>query len=56
VLVEHLRDAANFAAFGPGFLHFFSRRTWLAAAEGPFQLAVEFPITPFVRVFGFEAI
>jgi SAM-dependent methyltransferase len=55
VLVEHLRDAANFAAFGPGFLHFFSRRTWLAAAEGPFRLTAEFSITPFVRVFAFEA-
>lgn len=52
VLVEHVRDAANFLAFGPGFLHFHSpalwRNSWVAA--GLVQ-SDEFPITPFVRVF-----
>jgi SAM-dependent methyltransferase len=52
ILVEHLRDAANFAAYGPGFLHFHSKQTWhadLTAAE--LKIDREFPFTPFVRVF-----
>lgn len=52
VLVEHVRDLANFVAFGPGFLHFHSvgswRRSWSA---GGLKLDDSFRITPFVRVF-----
>jgi SAM-dependent methyltransferase len=52
VVAEHLRDAANFFAFGPGFLHFHSRRTWARCfARTRFDIHSEFPITPFVRVF-----
>jgi SAM-dependent methyltransferase len=52
VVAEHLRDWANFLAFGPGFLHFHSRETW-ARSFSRARLAIqsEFSITPFVRVF-----
>ena len=52
IVAEHLRDCANFAAFGPGFLHFFSRRTWRRCfAQARFVVHREFSITPFVHVF-----
>jgi SAM-dependent methyltransferase len=51
ILVEHLRDSANFLAYGPGFLHFFSERTWNDAfAKAGFFPENRFHITPFVRV------
>ena len=52
VLCEHLRDAWNFAAFGPGFLHFLPRSAWTrVAAESRFDVEREFSITRFVRIF-----
>jgi SAM-dependent methyltransferase len=52
VVAEHLRDWANFFAYGPGFLHFHSRRTWLRCfARHRFDVHREFSITPFVRIF-----
>jgi SAM-dependent methyltransferase len=52
VVVEHLRDWANFLAFGPGFLHFHSRRTWVRLfSRHRFDVHREFSITPFVRIF-----
>ena len=52
VMVEHLRDLANFVAFGPGFVHFHSAATWRRAWESAgLRCAASFCITPFVRVF-----
>ena len=52
VLVEHLRDAANYAVFGPGALHFLPRSEWLLGAEqAGLQVEREQPLTPFVRIF-----
>jgi hypothetical protein len=52
VLVEHVRDMANFGAFGPGFVHFHSVRSWRRCWEGAgLRLIDQFCVTPFVRVF-----
>jgi SAM-dependent methyltransferase len=52
VLAEHLRDFANFAAFGPGFLHFHSRATWERAwTRAGLRCVEEYSVTAWVRVF-----
>ena len=52
VVAEHMRDWANFLAYGPAVLRFYSRRTWIRCfARHRFDVHREFSITPFVRVF-----
>jgi len=53
IVVEHLRDWANFLAYGPGAFHFHSRKEWQASwhATG-LEIDREISITPFVRSFG----
>jgi SAM-dependent methyltransferase len=50
ILVEHLRDGANIAAFGPGAWHFLTRAEWLRLARGSrLRPAGESQLTAFVR-------
>lgn len=52
VVTEHLRDPANFLAYTIGFLHFHSRRTWLATFRGAgLRVEREVKITPFITAF-----
>ena len=50
LLVEHVRDFANFAAFGPGYLHFMPGNEWrrLARIAG-LEIEKEQRMTPFVK-------
>jgi hypothetical protein len=49
IITEHSRDAANFAVYGPGALHFQPLATWHArAAEAGLTEANHLRITPFV--------
>ena len=55
LLVEHLRDAWNLFAFGPGAFHFFPRREWLRiAATTGFELSAEISRTVFVHALVFR--
>lgn len=52
IVVEHLRDTANFLAYTIGFFHFHSRRAWLATFRAAgLRVAQEVKITPFLTAF-----
>lgn len=52
ILMEHSRNWPNFLAFGPGFLHFFSPRSWRkAASDAGLTVRKELSMTPFVQAY-----
>lgn len=52
IVVEHLRDVANFVAYTIGFFHFYSCKSWKKNfAEAELKLANDFNITPFITGF-----
>ena len=56
VLVEHVRDLANFLAFGPGFLHFHAVASWRRCWNRVGLRSIDqFCVTPFVRIFVLSA-
>lgn len=51
ILVEHVRDIANFVAFGPGFMHFLPLAEWVrCATQNDLKIAKQYRITPLVAV------
>jgi len=52
LVVEHLRDGWNAAAYGPGVFHFLPRETWRRTfADAGLKVVRESRRTPFVAVF-----
>lgn len=52
IVTEHLRDAANFAAYTLGCFHFLPRKTWERTFEAAgLTIDREFRITPFITTF-----
>jgi SAM-dependent methyltransferase len=52
VVIEHLRDAANFLTFGPGFFHFLPRTALMDGfISGRLSQVAEFRLNPWMRVF-----
>lgn len=52
IVLEHRRDVPNFIAYNIGFLHFFSRKTWMRTfATAQLSIEKEIRITPFLSAF-----
>lgn len=54
IIVEHVRDAANFGAFGPGFMHFFPVSEWERLGRAHFGRATRLRLTPWLRVWSWS--
>ncbi|MCB9653093.1 MAG: class I SAM-dependent methyltransferase [Deltaproteobacteria bacterium] len=55
ILVEHVRDLANFIAYGPGFTHFLPRSEWMRLADKiGFAVHQELRVTPWVMALALE--
>ena len=55
ILVEHWRNPANLLAYGPGALHFYSRRHWLRLARGAGLTPVgQARMTPLVHALAYQ--
>jgi len=51
-ITEHLRDVPNFLAYNIGFLHFYSKHSWLRVFESAdLKLNKEQKLTPFISTF-----
>jgi len=54
-ITEHLRDVPNFLAYNIGFLHFYSKQSWLKVFQlAELKLNNEQKITPFISTFTLE--
>ena len=52
IVVEHMRDVLNFAAYNVGFFHFFSRSSWLRTfCDAKLFVEKEMSATAFVKIF-----
>ena len=55
LLVEHCRDAATIAAYGPGAWHFYPRSEWLRLGRGAeLELVAEAAMTPLIRALAYR--
>lgn len=54
-VTEHLRDLPNFLAFTIGFLHFYSKKSWINTfAAAHFKITKEIKLSPFISTFILE--
>jgi len=52
IVVEHLRDTANFLVYNIGFLHFHARQVWIRTfKEAGLTIKSETKHTPFISIF-----